>query len=176
MSISTFILNVIPNGISCLFGLKLQKIVLCLAWFVLGFYLAGFIMDCFSLSGILASIVQIIGGFILGMLSLKLQKLSFFIILFILGFLVIYEFTPHIWYNYIIGGVVGLVLGMLAVKLYEPMIIVSTSLTGGYGLAKAIFTFAKLNNIIYLILIFIVFSVLGLMWQFSSYMKQKHNR
>lgn len=174
MNLGTFLLSIIPSGISCFFGFKLQRLFLCLVWFLTGYCITQAIFGAFQIESIFAVIISIIMGFVLAICSLKLQKAAFFILLFLTGYLSIYFFTSHVWYNTILAIVFGGVLGALAVKLYEPMIILFTSLTGAFSIMNVITQFFHLEMIVYEILIFLVFAGLGLWYQVTCYQRENH--
>lgn len=163
------ILGLVSGSLGCFFGLKLKKIVLFLAWFIVGIALVSGITDAFHINHTITLLLELLVGVVLGVLSMKLQKLSFFIILFILVFSIVYFLTPHIWYNYLIGFVVGLILGVIATKIYEPMIILSSSFAGAWSISHTITEYFSLTNGLYYVLILLCVFVLGCSFQFKNY-------
>lgn len=161
--------GLVSGVLGCFFGLRLKKIVLFLAWFIVGIAIASGILDAFHINNTITLVLELLVGVILGVLSMKLQKFSFFIILFVLGFSIVYFSTPHLWYNYLIGFVVGLILGIVATKTYEPMIILSSSFAGAWSISHTITDYFSLTNWFYYVLILIAAFILGCSFQFKNY-------
>ncbi len=173
MEIGALLIGIIPGVISCFFGLKLQRIVLAITWVIVGFYLMNAILSPMTIDPNFALVLKIGAGLILGAFSMKLQKIGWFILLFVLGFMIVYTTTSPIWYNYLLGIVVGAILGILATFLYEPMIIISSSLVGAYSIVSSIIQYFHIETATYTIVLFIVIALLGLITQFSNFRKIK---
>lgn len=178
MGFLNMLIEIIPGSISCFFGLKLQKIVLTIAWFVIGFFGLAFFLEYSSINETLQIILELATGIILGIFSLKIQKAAWFILLFVIGFLLIFLTTSDAWYFLVLASIVGLIFGIIAVYLYEPMIIVSTSLVGSYSIVVSITNMFTQNMAVSIISIiaFIILTLAGLYVQFSNYKKLKEKK
>ena len=63
----------------CTSGFKIQKLIITLAWFAIGYVLAGYVLPYFDLSSQINTIIQIVVGLIVGSLGFKLEKLAILI-------------------------------------------------------------------------------------------------
>ncbi len=174
MELFNFFLNILPGGVTCLFGLKIRRIVVVLSWFVIGYFISSFFLEHMAMSSILKYIIQISIGLVFALFSFKLQKASWFLLLFAMGFMGINLVLPSTWYFIILALIGGLALGILGIYLYEPMIVFTTSLSGAYSVSVATAKYFSLNKIIY-VLFFILLAVAGLYVQFKGLKKLKES-
>ncbi len=173
MEFFNFLLGILPGSVGCFFGLKMRRIVLALAWFVVGYFGLAFFIENSAIADSLKIVLQIGLGLVLAIFSTKLQKASWFILLFVVGFSMILIALPDAWYTTVIAIIVGIIFGAIAVYVYEPMIVISTALMGAYSIAVSISNFFGLNSLIALVIIFIVLAASGIYVQFSSWKSKK---
>ena len=153
----------------CFFGYKVQKFVVILAWFALGFTLAGAIGGNF-LDGNTLLIVQIVVGIILGSMGFKLEKLALAIAIAYLTYIsigpYITGFEKGITLIIHIGG--SLLAGILATFFIKPILIGITAIAGASLINQYLpVVLPSLNSQIVLI-IAIALAVLGLLTQFKT--------
>lgn len=161
-------ISLIPAILLCFFGLKLRKVALAIIWFLIGWNLAGSIATSYLTGEFLIITVQIAVALICAAVSFSLEKTSIFIALFAVGFISVYMLTPHVWYYILLAAVVGVVLGILSIKLYKPVIILTTSYSGAATVAPAIISHFALANDPYYLLILLGVMIVGALFQFSN--------
>lgn len=166
--------QLITGILSDFFGYKLQKLVIALTWFVFGFLLAGIIIGlCHAkLDDNVILLIQVVAGFALGLISMPLEKISVFIILLLGGFSIVYTYTPHAWYFYLLAGVAGLALAILSIKFFDEILIVLSALFGGNQIGSALKTIFKFNQPI-TIAIIVALVILGCVVQYALFYKNR---
>lgn len=128
---TTALITIAISLVMCFFGFKVQKLVITLAWFGLGFFITGKIGGNF-LDGNTLLITQIVVGIILGSLGYKLEKLALAIAV---GYLTYISIGPYITgfeegirLIIHIGG--SLFAGILATFFIKPILIAITAIAG----------------------------------------------
>ncbi len=153
----------------CFFGFKVQKLVVTLAWFALGYTLAGAVAGLF-LRGNVLLITQIVVGIILGSMGFKLEKLALAIAV---AYLTYISVGPYIkgfeeGVTLIIHVGVSLGAGILSTFFIKPILIGITSIAGATLIQRYLpVVIPSLTSQIVLI-ISIVIAVLGLLTQFKT--------
>lgn len=153
----------------CFFGFKVQKFVITLAWFAIGFTIAGAIGSHF-LTGNTLLIVKIVVGVILGSMGFKLEKLALAIAV---AYLTYISVGPYIkgfeeGITLIIHVAVSLGAGILATFFIKPILIGVTAIAGATLIQEYLpVVIPSLTNQVVLI-IAIVIAVLGLLTQFKT--------
>lgn len=116
----------------CTSGFKIQKLIIILTWFIIGYVLAGYVLTYFELNNTINLIIQIIAGIILGSLGFKLEKLAILIAVAYLAYgslnLTIKSLDPNM--VLVIRLVISALLGVLATFFIKPIMIIVTSLSG----------------------------------------------
>ncbi len=153
----------------CFFGFKVQKFVITLAWFALGFTLAGAIGGKF-LDGNTLLIVEIVVGIILGSMGYKLEKLALAIAVAYLTYITI---GPYITgyekgVTLIIHVALSLGAGILATFFIKPILIGVTSIAGATLIKQYLPVVIPSLTTQVTLIIAIVIAVLGLLTQFKS--------
>ena len=155
--------------ILCFFGFKVQKFVITLAWFALGFTVAGAIGANF-LEGNTLLIVKIVAGIILGSMGFKLEKLALAIAVAYLTYITVGPYIKGFeqGVTLIIHVGVSLGAGILATFFIKPILIGVTSIAGATLINQYLpVVIPALAGQIALI-IAIVIAVLGLLTQFKT--------
>lgn len=155
--------------IMCFLGFKVQKLVITLAWFFIGYQLAGAVGGNF-LNGNTLLITQIVVGIILGSLGYKLEKLALAIAVAYLTYIsigpYITGFEEGIRLIIHIGG--SLLAGILATFFIRPILIGITAVAGATLIRENLpIVIPSITSQIALI-IAIVVAVLGLLTQFKT--------
>lgn len=155
--------------ILCFFGFKVQKLVVTLAWFALGFTVAGAIGGNF-LDGNTLLIVEIVVGIILGSLGYKLEKLALAIAVAYLTYIsigpYITGFEEGVKLIIHIGG--SLLAGILATFFIKPILIGVTSIAGATLIQRYLPVLIPAIPTQVALIIAIVIAVLGLLTQFKT--------
>ena len=170
MNLDVLALIILGIGlIFCFFGFKVQKLVITLAWFAIGFSLAGLVAGNF-LEGNILLIVKIVVGVIIGSLGFKLEKLALAIAVAYLTYITIGPYitgfekgvTLIIHYGASIGA------GILATFFIKPILIAVTSIAGAAIIKQQLpIIIPSLNSQVVLIAS-IVIAVFGLLTQFKT--------
>ncbi|MBE6145890.1 MAG: hypothetical protein E7171_04635 [Firmicutes bacterium] len=155
--------------IMCFLGFKVQKLVITLAWFVIGYRLGGVVGGNF-LDGNTLLITQIVVGIILGSLGYKLEKLALAIAVAYLTYIsigpYITGFEEGIRLIIHIGG--SLLAGILATFFIRPILIGITAIAGATLIRENLpIVIPSITSQIALITA-IVIAVLGLLTQFKT--------
>lgn len=155
--------------IMCFLGFKVQKLVITLAWFIIGYKLAGVVGGNF-LDGNTLLITQIVVGIILGSLGYKLEKLALAIAVAYLTYIsigpYITGFEEGIRLIIHIGG--SLLAGILATFFIRPILIGITAIAGATLIRENLpIVIPSITSQIALITA-IVIAVLGLLTQFKT--------
>ena len=83
------------------------------------------------------------------------------------------------WIMLAVCGAVGLIFAILAMIWFEPFVIIATALAGGFGAGMMIYDLAGLKNVIFMWIISIVITFIGIVIQFimkSSEINKKQVR
>jgi hypothetical protein len=154
----------------CMAGFKIQKLVITLAWFAIGFSLAGRVCGSFIEAQNILLIVQLVIGIILGSLGYKLEKLALAIAVAYLTYISIGSyltgFEEGIRLIIHIGG--SLFAGILATFFIKPILIAITAIAGATLLRDNLpIVIPSITSQIALIASIVV-AVLGLLTQFKT--------
>ena len=153
----------------CFAGYKIQKLVVTIAWFAIGFTIAGQICSNFVESNNILLIIQIVVGFIVGSLGFKLEKLALAIAVAYLTYNAIGPYIPAMENNMTMIVQIGasLVVGILSTLFIRPILICVTSVAGAALIRDNISTLVTLQpNVI--TIGFIVIAVLGILSQLKT--------
>lgn len=164
------VISIVIGVILTFFGYKIQKAVITLAWFLIGFGISNYICPNFITNEYLLLGVNIIVGLLLSSIGFKLEKLAlviaiaYFTYSCINGMVNIGE--PTI--NFIIEITISMIIGALSLLVFRPIII---CVTAGYGTslikANVLSLINPVPNIAVLIASIIVFG-LGILYQFNT--------
>jgi len=164
--------SLIILGISlvlCFCGYKVQKFVVTLAWFALGYTVAGMIGDNF-VTGNTLLIIKLVAGIILGSMGFKLEKLALAIAV---AYLTYISVGPYITgfekeVTIIIQVAVSLLAGRLATFFIKPILIGVTAVAGATLIKQHLPVIIPSLGAQVTLIIAIVIAVLGLLTQFKT--------
>lgn len=153
----------------CFSGYKVQKFLITVVWFVIGFEIVKIVGPRFITNSNTLLIAEIIAGFILASVGFKLEKMALFVTVAYLTYITV---SPYITgfekeVNLIVQGVVSLVAGGLSILFIKPILILATSISGAGVIYQALPAIVKLDGQLLLIVVVIV-AVLGIIVQFKS--------
>lgn len=153
----------------CFSGYKVQKFLITIVWFIIGFEIVKIIGPKFITNSNTLLIVEVIAGFILASVGFKLEKLALFVTVAYLTYITV---SPYITgfekeVNLIVQGVVSLVAGGLSILFIKPILILATSISGAGVIYQALPAIVKLDGQI-LLIVAVVVAVLGIIVQFKS--------
>ena len=163
------LIAIVIGAVLCLAGFKIQKLVVTLAWFAIGFSVSGQICGNFIEAANTLLIIQIVVGCILGSLGYKLEKLALAIAV---GYLTYTSIGPYITGfegNLAIAVQIGIsiLLGILSMLFIKPIVICVTSVAGATLIKGYLPTFVTLEPTI-MTIIFIACIVVGILTQLKS--------
>ncbi len=153
----------------CTSGFKIQKLIIILTWFILGYALAGYVVSYFDLSSQINTIIQIVAGIILGSLGFKLEKLALLIAVAYLAYgslnININNLDPNMLL--VVRLVISVLLGLLATFFIKPIMIIVTSLAGTAIIKGYLPTLVSIpTNALSIVLIIVL--VCGVIIQFKT--------
>jgi len=120
-------------------GLKLRNLLFIIIWFLLGFSISVKVFSqAFTDVEMLHTFSTMI-GLICSLLSYKLQLLNIFVSVSWMCGNVVYQYlTFNNEMNTLIALIIGVVIGLLALKFVKYIVIVSTSLIGSHIMIKGL--------------------------------------
>lgn len=153
----------------CFSGYKVQKLLITIVWFVIGFQLVRIIGPHFITNKDTLLIIEVVVGFLLASVGFKLEKLALFVTVAYLTYITV---SPYITgfegeVNLIVQGVVSLIAGGLSILFIKPILIVATGIAGAGIVNQALPVIVNLDSQIILI-VAVVLAVLGILVQFKS--------
>ena len=164
--------TLIGGIILCLFGFKLQKVLICLSWAVLGFAIGSGITGAFADQ----TASYIAGGvlaLLFGMIGFKLYKIGIFVLCFVLTFAVIYNLISNDIVRMVAGLAGGALVGFIGLKFIKPVIIISTSFSAGSMIAEGAASYFAFNSSIIYWIILLVVAIFGVCYQFKTTEKEE---
>ncbi len=164
-----------------LMGYKIKKIAFFIAWFLLGYILTGYLVP--TINSVLPDIannafwqnlIPILGGLLLALMGFTIEKICLAGICFGLSMMIAVQYFGTEVQVLAIGGIVGVILGGLAVTMMKPATIIATAATGAYALTLAILALLpEMNRGIWFWPMILGFALLGTIIQFVSF--KHHN-
>ena len=165
----TAIIAILIGLLFCFAGYKVQKLLITIVWFVIGFILAGKIGGYFISSANLLLVIEIITGIIIGSLGFKLEKLALCISV---AYLVYITIGPYITgfekgVEIIIHFGASLLIGILSTFFIRPILIVVSSIAGAHIIKYYVPTLVTVPAN-YLLIAVVVIAVIGALVQFKT--------
>lgn len=155
--------------IMCFFGFKVQKFIITLAWFALGFVLADKIGGNF-LDGNTLLITKIVVGILLGSLGYKLEKLALAIAVGYLTYISIGSYITGVEEGVKIiihiGG--SIFAGILSTLFIKPILICITAIAGATLIRENLLIVIPSITSQIALIIAIVIGIFGLLTQFKT--------
>lgn len=165
------IIYILIGLLFCFYGYRIQKLMIAIAWFAIGFQLMGMIGPNFINDEVILLVVKIIVGLILASIGFKLEKLAIFIAAAYLAYETLASYVPLLHQTkeltFLIQGGLSLLIGALAILFIKPILIIITGVAGANFVKECIPTFITLDASI-LTIGFIVLAVLGILFQFKN--------
>lgn len=160
--------------LNCFFGYKLRKVWSCIFGLLLGIgtglTAAVYLDQPLKISLIAAGI----GGLVCMMLAFLLYRIGMFFLCIGTVIMILFQLFPMPTFSALCGFVVfGITAGFLAVVQEHVVVICITAVCGGIGSAKLISLLTDVNTVL-TVLLAIVLSVLGLVFQFKPWKKKEY--
>lgn len=155
--------------ILCMYGYKIQKLVITLAWFCIGYTIAGYIGGNFIEAANTLLIIQIVAGLVLASMGYKLEKLA---LCLAVAYLTYTTIGPYITgfestMSFAIQIGISLLVGILSILFIKPILICITSIAGATLVKQYVPVFITLQSNI-LFIGFIVLAVCGILIQLKQ--------
>lgn len=155
------------TSLQCFLGYKMFKFWVAVCGFftfgIMGVVVSNTISDNVGMVMFIGILSASLGAFI----AFKLYKVGVFILCGFMGFLLGCVLTQTV----IFGIILALVLGVLSVFFVKPVIIISTSITGGLIAGISLARILGINSFAISISIGILFAIFGMLVQFATNMK-----
>lgn len=153
----------------CTNGFKIQKLLITIAWFCIGFLLSSLIVPNFIDSNNICLIINFVVGILLGSIGYKLEKLA---ILIAVAYLVYSSIGPYIKgldpnIALLIHYGVSLLVGVLATFFIKPIMIITSSLAGSNLIKTYVPTLIAIPGNILTIIVIVIFAA-GIIIQFKT--------
>ena len=137
-------------GIALLFlGYKLQKWMVILGWFLLGFYLGGIVGAKF-VEGTVLLLVELGIGLILATCGWKLQKLALFVAISYYAYSVLLPYNISFFdvalYNTVTVIGIAVIIGIISVRFIKPIMILVTCFYGATLIRDNLPVFVSLSD------------------------------
>lgn len=156
------IISIIISFTTILFGYKLNKFLIAILGFIIGFNIINDIIAPMALNETLTLIIPILGALSIALISFKLYLAGVFILCFLATYYLCNIYLP-LENLKIISVILGIILGIIGIKFTRPMIIIFTSISGSSLLVDALNIDSYIS-----ILIIIILSVFGIYFQFKN--------
>lgn len=158
----------------CFLGLKMVRIWAGLLGLSVGLLGGAFAADYFGAGATVSWIIGLAVGLILAALAVKFYVAGVMIVAWGMGISVgMYFIKPVDWTGVLICVGIGLVLGLIALKFAEPVIMILTSIYGGFAGGQAVGAMISAENGTLKLVIIAVLIVLGVIVQFLLESKRK---
>lgn len=132
--------------LNCFFGYKLIKVWAAVAGFLLGFVL-GFVVALYFLENVGAcALIGVVAGILFALAAFFVYRVGIFLFCFFQALSLCLSFIPN-WPGVVVGIIVGIALGVLAMKFLREVLIASSALGGGINASTGLFSlFGYLGN------------------------------
>ncbi|MBU3097741.1 MULTISPECIES: TM7S3/TM198-like domain-containing protein [Clostridium] len=150
--------------LQCFLGYKLFKFWVTVCGFFTFGIMGGVVVNTSSGNAGMAMLIVILSALLGAFITFKLYKVGIFILCGVMGFLLGYVITQAVT----LGIIMALVLGVLSVFFVRPVIIVSTSLSGGLIAGISLAKILDISSFATSIIIGVLFAIFGMILQFAT--------
>lgn len=161
-------------------GLKLIRVWNAVIGFVAGALLGFAVTYLMGLEAVPVLITAGVAGLVFAILNSVFKKFGAFWVCFLgMAGTVLAITNAGNWIMLAVCGAVGLIFAILAMIWFEPFVIIATALAGGFGAGMMIYDLAGLKNVIFMWIISIGITFIGIVIQFimkSSEINKKQVR
>ena len=161
-------------------GLKLIRVWNAVIGFVAGALLGFAVTYLMGLEVVPVLIAAGVAGLVFAILNSVFKKFGAFWVCFLgMAGTVLAITNAGNWIMLAVCGAVGLIFAILAMIWFEPFVIIATALAGGFGAGMMIYDLADLKNVIFMWIISIGITFIGIVIQFimkSSEINKKQVR
>lgn len=166
--------------VNCFFGFRLQRVWIGVICFLIGFVTMNVLGVNFSLNTAVAVLLGVVLGAVLAFISYKLYLAGVFIFTLGITLLCCVLLIPVQWACWTVGVLLGILLGVLAVKFTRPIMILVTGVSGGLSAAKSLTLLIPISfiqaSVWTPVILGAVLAAIGAAFQFSSTKKHQKTR
>ncbi len=166
--ILVLIVSLIVGFLSCFMGYRLNRVVVMIVGFYFGYKLGDAFLPQIISDSSLIPIISVVVGIIVGYMAFSMYLLGIFILCFMLAYTVCGSFIEMEMLKITIGAVAGVIVGIIGVNFVRPIMIVLTSLVGGFLISGSGLDLLNIDNNVIYILIGLILAVLGALAQFRN--------
>lgn len=150
-------------------GYKIQKSLITIVWFCIGYLLATNILSNYINVKITIIIISIIVGIIFGSIGFKLERLALFICIAYLTYQNIHGYITGLDNNliFLIEGSISVLIGGLSILFIKPILIFITGITGANIIKYYLPTLISLSSNITFVVVGII-TILGIITQIKT--------
>ena len=160
--------SVLIGFLACFMGYRLNKIIVMIIGFYFGYKLGNAFLPQLISDDVIVTFVSIVVGIVIGFISFSAYLFGVFILCFFLAYTVCETFIDAQVLKIIIGVVAGVVAGLVGVKFVRPIMIITTSLTGGFLLVSSVMQLINIDNNAIYIICSLVLAAIGAISQFNN--------
>lgn len=176
----TLLAVTILGALMCFFGLKLVRFLAAILGLLVGISGGTYLAVYFGLEGYVPLIIGIVAGLVLAILGARIYRVGVFWVGWMLGIAgSAYIIQPKNWKFLLISVGIGLLIGLITLKLAEPVTMLITALFGGYVAGQAAYILLPFHKGSIRTALLAVFIILGIIIQFlqeSKKRKKQHLR
>lgn len=155
------------TSLQCFLGYKMFKFWVAVCGFFTFGIMGGVVSNTISDNVGIVMFIGILSALLGAFIAFKLYKVGVFILCGFMGFLLGYILTRTVT----LGIIMALVLGVLSVFFVRPVIIISTSISGGLIAGISLARILGINSFAISISIGILFAIFGMLVQFATNQK-----
>ena len=152
------------TALQCFLGYKLFKFWVAVCGFFTFGILGGVVSSTISGNAGMTAFIAILSALLGAFIAFKLYKVGVFILCGFMGFLLGYVLTRTV----VLGIIMALILGVLSLFFVKPVIIISTSISGGLVAGTSLTRVLGIDSFATSIIIGVLFAIFGMLVQFAT--------
>ena len=160
--------SLLVGFLACFMGSRLNKIIVMLVGFYFGYKLGDAYLPQLITDDVIVTFISIVIGIVIGFASFSMYLFGVFVLCFFLAYTVCDNFIEVEFLKIIIGVVTGVIAGLIGVKFVRPIMIILTSLTGGFLLVNSGMQLLNIDNNLIYVACGIILAVIGALSQFNN--------
>ncbi|MCB7302952.1 hypothetical protein NE683_01165 [Bariatricus massiliensis] len=165
---AALIVTIVLSVLMCVLGLKLIRIWNILIGLLTGAAAGLAVSWVMNLENMTAVIVTVAAALILAILGGIFKKFGVFVYCLVSIFSVaVTIIQPKDWIFVAVCGGIGLIIAIIAMLIFEPLVIIVSSINGGTGLGTAAASLLNITNIYIILAITLAAVLVGMGIQFS---------
>lgn len=165
----------------CFLGLKAIRILMAINGFLIGAGVGFGVADFMGMTTVISAVIAAIAGILVAVIAFNLYIAVIFLGVWAGVALAVIEAVSKAGILkgialYVVGAVAGLVIGIIVLKIAEIVIIIFSSIGGGFSAAACAVYLLPIDMKLLIVILGAVLSVLGLIVQFAGYRKKRKQK